>query len=39
MGEHMLNVEGGSAFCIDLFPAWYKNGSLRAVMVGDGKKY
>src|SRR5580692_9373971 len=37
MGEHMLDVESCGAFCVDFFPAWYKNGGLRAVMVRDSK--
>jgi hypothetical protein len=37
MGEHMLYVECGSAFCVDFFSARYEYGGFGAVMVGDGE--
>jgi hypothetical protein len=37
MGKYVLNVEGGSAFCVDFFSAWYKDRGLRAVVIGDGE--
>jgi hypothetical protein len=37
MGEYVLDVEGGSAFCVDFFSAWYEDGGLRAVVIGDGE--